>query len=110
HTGLVSANADETTVRILNTNTNKIIESTFATKNGMPVYAGPLSIPGVSGTGSPIELRFIDPGGATTNKLLPTAAVTNQLEIDGAEMFTVYCVDAAYASEMGCGRFVGLIG
>ncbi|HLR29121.1 MAG TPA: PrpF domain-containing protein [Paenalcaligenes sp.] len=110
HTGLVSANADETTVRILNTNTNKIIESTFATKNGMPVYAGPLSIPGVSGTGSPIELRFIDPGGATTNKLLPTAAVTNQLEIDGAGSFTVSYVDAANAAVFVRAAEVGLKG
>src|SRR5699024_12495107 len=88
----------KTTVRILNTNTDKIIESTFATENGVPVYAGSLSIPGVSGTGSPIELRFIDPGGATTNKLLPTAAVTNQLEIDGVGSFTISYVDAANAA------------
>lgn len=110
HTGLVAADADEITVRILNTNTNKIIESTFATKNGMPVYAGPLSIPGVSGTGSPIELRFIEPGGATTKKLLPTAAVTDQLKIDGAGSFTVSYVDAGNAAVFVRAAEIGLKG
>ena len=33
---------------------------------------GDLAIPGVSGTGAPVRLEFRDPGGATTNKLLPT--------------------------------------
>lgn len=110
HTGLVAADTGKTTVRILNTNTNKIIESTFATENGVPVYAGSLSIPGVSGTGSPIELRFADPGGATTDRLLPTAAVTDQLEVDGEGSFTVSYVDAANAAVFVRATEVGLNG
>lgn len=98
HTGLVSAPTDTTTVRILNTNTNKVIESTFATPQGVPQYAGTLTIPGVSGAGSPIELRFIEPGGATTGKLLPTSAAVNQLDIPDVGEFSVSYVDAANAA------------
>src|SRR5699024_3646201 len=81
--GLVEAAGDETTVRILNTNTNKIIHSTFQTRDGRALYGGDLAIPGVSGTGSPIRLDFVDPGGATTQKLLPTGQVTDQLDVPG---------------------------
>src|SRR5690625_2640904 len=98
HKGLVAASPDKTTVRILNTNTNKVIESRFPTSGGQPVYFGSLAIPGVSGTGAPIELRFIEPGGATTGKLLPTNKVIEQLHIDELGTFNVSYVDAANAA------------
>lgn len=110
HKGLVQAGDGQTTVRILNTNTNKVIESTFETRAGVPVYAGDLSIPGVSGTGSPIELRFVDPGGASTGKLLPTGAVTDELEVKGFGPLTVSMVDAANAAVFVRARDIGLKG
>lgn len=110
HKGLVDAHDGQTTVRILNTNTNKVIESTFETRAGIPVYAGDLTIPGVSGTGSPIELRFVDPGGASTGKLLPTGAVTDKLEVEGFGPLTVSMVDAANAAVFVCARDIGLKG
>lgn len=110
HQGLVAAQGEQTTVRILNTNTNKVIESTFETHLGLPVYAGELSIPGVSGTGSPIELRFVDPGGATTGKLLPTGSVCDELEVEGLGRLTVSMVDAANAAVFVQAQDVGLKG
>ncbi len=108
--GLVEAAGDETTVRILNTNTNKIIHSTFQTRDGRALYGGDLAIPGVSGTGSPIRLDFVDPGGATTQKLLPTGQVTDQLDVPGVGTLEVSMVDAANAAVFVRAADIGLTG
>src|SRR5215831_3328168 len=72
----------EAVVRIHNTNTGKIIVARF----GMD---------GVAGTGAPIRLEFIEPGGAKTGKLLPTGKAVDQLEIAGGVVVTASLVDAA---------------
>lgn len=108
--GMVKATSDETTVRIFNTNTKKIIHSTFSTENGKAVYAGDLSIPGVGGTGSPIKLDFVQPGGASTGKLLPTGNVVDQLDIPGVGNLEVSMVDAANAAVFVRASDIGLTG
>lgn len=108
--GLVQATHPTTTVRIFNTNTQKIIHSTFATPNGKNLYAGDLQIPGVSGSGSPIKLEFVTPGGATTKKLLPTGLVCNELDIAGFGKLTVSMVDAANAAVFVRAADIGLTG
>ncbi|HJH23441.1 MAG TPA: PrpF family protein [Paenalcaligenes hominis] len=108
--GLVAAHGDTTTVRIYNTNTKKIIHSTFATPNGQTQYAGELSIPGVGGTGSPIKLEFIEPGGATTGQLLPTGQVKNTLSIPELGDLEVSMVDAANAAVFVRAADIGLTG
>lgn len=108
--GLVQANHPTTTVRIFNTNTQKIIHSTFATPNGSNQYAGDLEIPGVSGSGSPIKLEFINPGGATTKKLLPTGNVRDTLSIPGLGEIEVSMVDAANAAVFIKAADLGLTG
>ena len=64
-----------TTVRIFNTNTRKIIHSLFRVEGGRAATAGDLAIPGVAGTAAPVQLDFLDPGGASTGRLLPTGSV-----------------------------------
>lgn len=61
-------------VRIFNTNTNKIIHSRFAVEGVKPRFksAGGYSIDGVPGTGSRITLSFLSPGGSKTGQILPT--------------------------------------
>lgn len=108
--GLITANKDNTTVRIYNTNTKKIIHSTFATPNRQTLYSGDLSIPGVSGSGAPIKLDFIEPGGATTDKLLPTGNVTDVLNIPGLGKVEVSMVDAANAAVFVRAADIGLSG
>src|SRR5690625_16798 len=108
--GLVQAGDGKTTVRIFNTNTKKIIHSTFETANGRTRYGGDLAIPGVSGTGSPIKLDFIQPGGATTGTLLPTGNVTDTLEVAGVGTLEVSMVDAANAAVFVRAQDVGLTG
>jgi len=108
--GLVSATGDQTTVRIFNTNTQKIIHATFETKDGRAQYQGDLEIPGVAGTGAPIKLEFISPGGATTGQLLPTGHVKEVLSVPGVGELEVSMVDAANAAVFVRAQDVGLTG
>ncbi|MEQ8708201.1 MAG: PrpF domain-containing protein [Rhodospirillales bacterium] len=93
--GLVKVDGDEALVRIHNTNTSKIIHSRFRVKDGMAVIEGEQTIPGVSGTAAPIRLDFLNPGGATSGKLLPTGNTVDQLDVPGVGKIDVSMVDAA---------------
>ena len=78
------------TVRSLNTNTNKIIDTTF------PVIAAPAggitpvldlhqaAVAGVPGKASQILLDFVDPAGARTGSLLPSGAPVDHIAVDVA--------------------------
>lgn len=109
--GLVPAPADgETTVRIHNTNTRKIIRSTFPVQGGKSVEAGTLAIPGVDGTGAPVRLDFLSPGGASTGKLLPSGLASQPLAVPGREGITASLVDAANACVFVAAADLGLTG
>lgn len=60
-TGLVTKNDGAATVRIHNTNTGKIIHSTFPVIDGEAEVEGIFAIDGVAGAGAKIELAFKDP-------------------------------------------------
>ncbi len=107
---LITPPDGETVVRVYNTNTKKIIHATFAVADGRSVYAGDLAIPGVSGKGAPIRLDFIEPGGASTGKLLPTGAVRQTLDVPGLGAFDVSMVDAANACVFIAAEAIGLSG
>ncbi|KAF4996491.1 hypothetical protein FDECE_12407 [Fusarium decemcellulare] len=103
--GLVSPTVDKdmnTTVRVHNTNTGKIIEEIFPVVDGEAAAQGDFAIDGVAGTGSRVELKFLDPAGSRTGKLFPTDAKSEL--VDGTR---VTCVDAGNpccfvpASELG---------
>ena len=100
----------EVAVRIFNTNTSKVIVSTFAVHDGMPIEDGTLEIPGVSGSGAPIRLDFLEPGGATTGKLLPGGAVSQFIEVPGIGRIEVSLVDAANACVFVTAQSVGMSG
>lgn len=108
--GLVMANGNRATVRIFNANTRKIIHSTFPVKAGYASYCGDFSIPGVPGTGAPIRLDFMDPGGATTGRLLPTGRAKDVLEVPGFRKLEVSMVDAANACVFVRATDIGLKG
>lgn len=97
-------------VRIHNTNTGKIIRSTFPVVNGRSLESGDLSIPGVSGTGAPIRLDFVSPGGASTGCLLPTGHALDRVVIPGHGTFNVSMIDAANACVFVEASAVGLAG
>jgi len=69
-------------VRIHNTNTGGLIHARFAVRGGCAETRGELAIPGVAGTGAPIRLDFLDPGGARTGRLLPTGRPVDEVALD----------------------------
>ena len=97
-------------LRIFNTNTRKLIEASFAADGGRSVYRGDLAIPGVAGTGAPIRLDFVDPGGATTGRLLPTGVVRQRLDVPGLGSIEASLVDAANACVFVRAADLGLAG
>ncbi len=93
--GLVNAEGPVTRVRIFQTNTKKLIIAEVPVQDGLHQIEGDYKVDGVPGTGARITLRFFDPGGSVTDKLLPTGNVKDTIEAPGIGRFTVSIVDAA---------------
>ncbi|MCU1489272.1 MAG: PrpF family protein [Acidimicrobiaceae bacterium] len=108
--GLVRVRGDSATLRIFNTNTSKVINATFPIEETGARYDGALAIPGVAGSGAPIRLDFVEPGGATTGSLLPTGQVCDRLEVTRAGGIEVSLVDAGNATVFVRAIDVGLTG
>jgi 2-methylaconitate cis-trans-isomerase PrpF len=108
--GIVRPNGDTAVVRIFNTNTQKIIRSTFPLQDGRAATDGDLAIPGVAGTGAPVRLDFLTPGGATTGRLLPTGKPRDRLDIPGIGPIEVSMIDAANACVFVRAADLGLTG
>lgn len=108
--GMIKAAGGTATVRVFNTNTGKLIHATFPLRDGRPTYRGDLAIPGVSGTGAPIRLDFVSPGGATTGRLLPSGNVVDRIDIPALGPVEASLVDAANACVFVAARDVGLTG
>lgn len=87
---LSQENFDLALVRIHNTNTGKIIHSSFPVVDGEAASTGDFSIDGVAGTAARIQLDFINPAGSVTGKLLPTGQA-----IDTFDGIPVTYIDAA---------------
>jgi len=94
---LVEANGEQARVVIHNTNTGKLVVATFPLDEGFAAVDGPLQIPGVAGSGAPVLLEFLEPGGAATGKLLPTGHAVDVLEVPGVGRVEASLVDAANA-------------
>ena len=108
--GIVPPGDGERVVRIHNTNTGKIIHSTFRVEEGRAAIDGGLEMPGVAGTGSPVRLDFLEPGGAVTGKLLPTGRPRDVLDIPGIGRIEASMVDAANPCVFLCAEALGLGG
>jgi 2-methylaconitate cis-trans-isomerase PrpF len=107
---LLTASDGETTVRIFNTNTRKMIHSTFRVQGGRAVLEGEFEIPGVAGRGAPIRLDFLEPGGASTGKLLPTGKPVDIMDVPGVGRVEVSMVDAANACAFVTAESLGITG
>jgi 2-methylaconitate isomerase len=109
--GLVAGPADgKAIIRIHNTNTSKIIVSRFAMDGNFAAVDGDFVLDGVAGTGAPIRLDFVDPGGAGTGKLLPTGKAMDVLQIPGIGRCVATMVDAANPCIFVAAESVGLSG
>jgi 2-methylaconitate cis-trans-isomerase PrpF len=84
----------EVTVRIHNTNTGKLIHSSFQVEGGQARVDGPLRIDGVAGEGAPIRLEFRDLAGARTGRLLPAGGAVHELQDPRGGTIRASMVDA----------------
>ena len=92
--GLVPAVEPITVVRVLNTNTNKIIEEHVRVEDGHAMVHGNEVIQGVPGTGSRIDMYFEDPAGSKIGKLFPTGQKKEVFDVPGygpAEVTVLDC-------------------
>lgn len=88
-----AAGDGECVVHIHNTNTGKIIRSTFPVVGGEAAASGDFALDGVAGTGAPVRLDFLRPAGSKTGKLLPTGERTDSFEVEGTQAVAT-CIDA----------------
>lgn len=92
--GLVEAVEPVTVVRVLNTNTGKVIEEHVRVKDGKAMVHGNEVIKGVPGTGSRIDMYFEDPAGSKTGKLFQTGNKRDIFDVPGygkAEVTVLDC-------------------
>lgn len=93
--GLVKAGDGVTSVRIFNTNTEKVIIADVRMQDGCVEYEGDFAIAGVPGTAAPVRLMFVEPSGTLGKGLLPTGNVVDVLYVPGLGEVQVSIVDAA---------------
>jgi len=108
--GLVRPEEPFTTVKIFNTNTQKMILAKVPVKKGKVISEGDYAIDGVPGTGAKIELSFMDPGGALTGKLLPTGNEVDEIVLETGEKCFVTIVDAGNPTAFVLAENLGLRG
>ena len=106
-TGLMQAQGDTTTLRVLTLNTGMQCDITVQTPGGQVEYAGTARIDGVPGTSAPITINFLDTAGSVCSGLLPTGQVLDEMEVSGVGKIKVTCIDNGMpmvlfrASDMG---------
>ncbi len=105
-TGMVAAQGETTTLRVLTLNTGMQCDITVETPGGRVNYAGDAHIDGVPGASAPITINFLDTAGSVCTGLLPTGRVRDT--IDGIE---VTCIDNGMplvilrAADVGCSGY-----
>jgi 4-oxalomesaconate tautomerase len=108
-TGLVQAQGDTTTLRVLTLNTGMQCDITVLTPQGEKSryveYAGSARIDGAPGSSAPITINFLDTAGSVAPGLLPTGKVRDV--IDGIE---VTCIDNGMPLVMLLASAVGRTG
>jgi 2-methylaconitate cis-trans-isomerase PrpF len=92
--GLVRPPDGEAVVRMLNLNTRKRVDCRLQIADGHAKVNGDCAIAGVAGTGAPIRLDFLEPGGAGTGALLPTGAPVDMLELPDGTLIAASIIDA----------------
>lgn len=96
-TGMVQAQGDQSTFRVLTLNTDMQCDITVETHDGLVQYEGTARIDGAPGTSAPVVINFLDTAGSVCEGLLPTGRVKDTLTVTGAgfEPFTldVTCID-----------------
>ena len=104
--GMVHAQSDSTTLRVLTLNTDMQCDITVQTPMGADgqrfvADTGDARIDGVPGTSAPITINFLDTAGSVCNGLLPTGRVKDNVRVKPTEQLSgfepfdidVTCID-----------------
>jgi 2-methylaconitate cis-trans-isomerase PrpF len=94
---MVAAVEPVTTVRIYNTNLDRVLICEVPVKDGQPLEIGDCAIPGVPGTGAPIMVDRAATAGSATGALLPTGNPIDRMEVPGLGTIDVSYVDIGNA-------------
>lgn len=108
--GLVSPRAPFTTVRVYNTNLERVLTIEVPVSGTRPMEQGTFSVPGVPGTGARILIDFSDTAGGATGQLLPTGNTVDQLDIPGHGPIAASLIDIGNAHVFIRAADVGLKG
>ena len=91
--GLVTAQGETSTFRVLTLNTGMQCDVTVQTPGGQMRYDGEARIDGVPGSASPITINFLDTAGSVCSGLLPTGKVKDVVQLDGVGELEITCID-----------------
>ena len=91
---LVAATEPITVVRIRSMNTGVIVRAHVPVRDGRVFTHGTYSLPGVPGTAARIDLEWLNPGGTTTGRLLPTGHRVDTLVLADGRRIDASIVDA----------------
>jgi 2-methylaconitate cis-trans-isomerase PrpF len=108
--GLVKPVEPVTTVRIVSVNTGIGVHAHVPVRDGRVEAEGDYTIPGVPGTAARIDLEWLEPGGSTTGKVLPTGKPVDTIELSDGRKLNVSILDAANPVVFCEARDVGLRG
>lgn len=106
--GMVAAQGPVTSVRVYNTNLDRMLIVEVPTADGRPLEIGDYVIPGVPGSGAKIQVDFADTAGASAGALLPTGNAVDRLDVPGVGSLEVSMVDIGNAhafvraADLGC--------
>ena len=96
-TGMVQAQGETSTFRVLTLNTGMACDITVLTPGGRVEYEGEARIDGAPGSSAPITINFLDTAGSVCASLLPTGRVRDTVTVEAAGFPTfrldVTCID-----------------
>lgn len=108
--GMVAVTAPITTVRVFNTNLQRMLTIEVPVEDGRPLEFGDYVVAGVPGSGARILVDFADTAGSATGALLPTGQPVDQLEVPGHGPISASLLDIGNAHVFVRASDVGLTG
>ena len=110
--GMVDIVEPITTVHMLNRNTNKYIDVTVPIDPETKTFAqeGNCAIAGVDGTAAELNVKFLNPAGAKTGKLLPTGSCVDVLDIPGFGQIEATILDVSNPMVLVKAEDIGMTG
>lgn len=108
--GLVEAVEPYTTVRIYNTNTDKVLVARVPVSAGKARVIGDCVIAGVPGSGAQIVMDYSETVGAVSGRLLPTGKVIDHMQLANGDSFDVTFCDVGNPCVFIAAKDLGLTG